>query len=923
MLRRYNTAIYFILGLFALLIGLAGQMLLTSSEPLSAAFLFALAVVLFVFAFRRQPGPQIQLAAPQLVAPGARFQREYVTGGLAIVSAILAFGLFGTSVSQVIPWLLHLTSIALLLVSVFRVDRAQRTGTSRGAAWSWLELGALLTIFTIAAFMRLYRFDQVPFGLWYDEAVYGSNALQILNTPNFLPIYAEQPMLPAHFIYLIALAFKILGASTLAIRAVSVVFGLGTVAAAYLTGKELFNRKMGLVLAFMLAVSRWDVNWSRIGMHGVTVPFFELLTVGLILRAFRRQRLMDYALAGLSLGFGLCFYFSFRIFPIVIGLFFLVLWLSRHDFVKSSWRGLILFGFSAVLAFLPVAQFALTQPDVFWSRVGNTSIFNDKTPEEGWRAAARTAQEHLLMFNYRGDSNGRHNLPGEPMLDPIIGTLFVLGIGLSLWRFRQPASFLLLAWLLVMLLPGIFSLDFESPQSLRAIGSLPAAYLLALVPIDALWHAWNQLPEQRAQSYYLIPLLVILGAVGYINYSIYFDRQATSSDSWAAFSTPETIAGKIMAERGNTVDYYVSTFYFDTPTIRFLAPDVTNAHRLETSDTLPVRTDSQKGLVFLIDADRKQFLQQAKDYYPSAIYQEFTAPNGTPILYEISLSPSDVQAVQGLTASYYNNDNWSGSPSLVRQEKNINFDWSDGDPVPFPASVEWNGVLLAPTYGAYRIVAHAPAPFEMNIDQVPVVFQNNGEQTADLTLAKGTHTLQIRTQGQPGHYELKWVPPAETETPIPPSAFVLPPITNNGLLARYYANGQWASPPAFTQIDPWINFYVQTIPLPRPYTVEWVGNINIPSDGHYLFGLESIDESALWIDEKLVLDDQTLNQYQEAGIDLAAGLHPIRVRFADRTGYTHINLSWTPPGGTREIIPQKVFFPPQGDPALIKPNTKN
>ena len=68
---------------------------------------------------------------------------------------------------------------------------------------------------------------------------------------------------------------------------------------------------------------------------------------------------------------------------------------------------------------------------------------------------ARTTQEHLLMFNYRGDPNGRHNVDGEPMLDPISGSLLVLGIGLSLWRIRQPGSFLLLAWFLLMLMPGI------------------------------------------------------------------------------------------------------------------------------------------------------------------------------------------------------------------------------------------------------------------------------------------------------------------------------------------------------------------------------------------------------------------------------------------------------------------------------------
>ena len=205
------------------------------------------------------------------------------------------------------------------------------------------------------------------------------------------------------------------------------------------------------------------------------------------------------------------------------------------------------------------------------------------------------------------------------------------------------------------------------------------------------------------------------------------------------------------------------------------------------------------------------------------------------------------------------------------------------------------------------------------IDDVPIAFQGSGGQTADVLLAKGCHSLRVRTQGMTGHYELDWKPPSKYKTPIPPSAFLLPPITNNGLLGRFYANPQWEGTPAFTEIDPWVDFYFHITPLPRPYTIEWVGSINIPIDGHYLFGLESIDESSLWIDNKQVIDDQRPNQYQEAGIDLAPGLHPIRIRYADRTGYTHIHLYWTPPGGEREIIPQKMLFPPQADPELINP----
>jgi 4-amino-4-deoxy-L-arabinose transferase-like glycosyltransferase len=910
----------FLFGLVALCLAGAGQFMLQLKYFVPSIISFFLAVGLAILAFKHQTGPNPSLSSTELEKHEKWPLRSYIVGGAAIFFTIIAFLTFDISVPPIYPWLFHLTSIALLILSIAWVDHAKYQGKQKiTSSWSWLEIGILTAIFTIAAFMRLYRFNQVPFGTWYDEANAGLEALKILNQPGYLPVFSQSISMPAHYLYLIALSFKILGVSILSLRAVNVVFGLGTVAAAFLAGQELFNRKMGLVVAFLLAVSRWDINWSRFGMPGVTVPLIELLVVGLIFRAFRRQRLLDYVLAGVSIGLGLCFYYPLRFFPVIVLLFLAVLWITRHDLFRSSWRGLIVLCIGALVASVPVLYLATFQPDSFWSRMQTVSIFAGRTPQEGLQAVAATTSEHLLMFNYHGDNNGRHNLPGTPMLDPITGALLVLGVGLCLWRIRKPGSLLLLAWLLLMLVPGIFSLDFEAPQSYRAIGSLPAAYLLAAVPIDALWQEWERFSRKRFNLLFLIPLVLVLGVSGFINYNIYFNQQAQSSDSWAAFSTPETIAAKVMAEMGNTVEYYVSTYYYQVPTIQFLAPAVTDYRRLETYDSLPLSSDGKKGIVFLFDPAQEELLLQAKRYYPSATIKKFTAPNGVPVLSEIYLHLSDIQASQGLTASYYHGPDWSGQPFLVRPERNINFDWQNGTPAPFPFSVEWKGILLADTYGNYQITTRSPAPMELTIDGVPVVFQNEGaHETTEISLAKGNHAILIRTQGMPGHYELDWKPPSGNSTPIPSSVFFLPPITNNGLLGQFYANPQWSGTPAFTEIDPWVDFYFQVTPLPRPYTVQWDGSIKISASGHYLFGLECIDTSTLWIDGKQVLDDQTPGQYQEAGMDLVPGFHSMRIRFADKTGYTHIYLYWTPPGADREIIPQEVLFPPQGDPELIK-----
>jgi hypothetical protein len=363
-----------------------------------------------------------------------------------------------------------------------------------------------------------------------------------------------------------------------------------------------------------------------------------------------------------------------------------------------------------------------------------------------------------------------------------------------------------------------------------------------------------------------------------------------------------------MAELDPQSDVYVSIMYANSPTIKFLAPDVTY-HQLKTYDTLPVPNVDGKTMVFFVEADRKPFFLQAQRYYPNADFKEYKDPNGNVVLYQITLNPSDIEASLGITASYYRNANWQEQPFLVTKESTINVEWKDGDPAQFPFGVKWQGVLYADRYGLYRLILHSSSPSELYLDDVQKYFERDeeGEQTVVVELAKGCHDLVIKTLGKEGHFKLDWVPPGEKkQVLIPSSNLFLPPISNNGLLGYYFANGDWRNPPAFLQVDPWIHFFYQTQPLPRPYTVEWVGRININEGGRYGFRLDSIDESALFID-----GEQIASEYNKVGeIYLTPGFHSLRLRYADHTNHTYVSLYWTPSGSEQEIIPQEVLFLP-------------
>ena len=102
-----------------------------------------------------------------------------------------------------------------------------------------------------------------------------------------------------------------------------------------------------------------------------------------------------------------------------------------------------------------------------------------------------------------------------------------------------------------------------------------------------------------------------------------------------------------------------------------------------------------------------------------------------------------------------------------------------------------------------------------------------------------------------------------------------------------------------------------------PYSVEWSGQILIPEAGDYLFAIQSIDDSVLYIDGEEVATSLGRNEYDQKIVALEAGPHELLVRYAARTDHMYINLYWTPPTGRKEIIPPEVLIPPQASWQLL------
>ena len=119
---------------------------------------------------------------------------------------------------------------------------------------SWV----LLALILLAAGLRFYRIDAQS--LWYDE---GNSARIAERSVRLIIEGAAGDIHPPLYYLLLKLWRTMFGSSELALRGLSAVCGIATVAFTYLMGREWFNRRTALFAALMVALSPFAIYYSQ------------------------------------------------------------------------------------------------------------------------------------------------------------------------------------------------------------------------------------------------------------------------------------------------------------------------------------------------------------------------------------------------------------------------------------------------------------------------------------------------------------------------------------------------------------------------------------------------------------------------------------------------------------------------------------
>ncbi len=338
----------------------------------------------------------------------------------------------------------------------------------------------LLAIVALAAFFRLYRLDHVPPGLFGDEAANGVEATAILRGERF-PIYIEEAgpakwgSREALYHYAMAGVFAVFGGSPTTIRLTSALLGILTVALFFPLARRWLGPRAGFFAAGLFAVSRWHVTASRLGLRAILVPLFVVLVL-LAFSALATSRRWRWALLlGVLTGLGFYTYPSYWAVPPALCL----VGFAAYRAGSPSRRGLGLALCTALVAVAvaaPLLGYALRRPDYFFGRTANVLQIH---ASNGHADSLRDhVQGVLFSLHLRGDENPRHNIPLAPLLDPITGVLFLIGLYRLLRHFDRasPVHVALLAFLLLPLVPE--ALGDAAPHALRGLGALPAIFAI-------------------------------------------------------------------------------------------------------------------------------------------------------------------------------------------------------------------------------------------------------------------------------------------------------------------------------------------------------------------------------------------------------------------------------------------------------------
>jgi len=250
----------------------------------------------------------------------------------------------------------------------------------------------------------------------------------------------------------------------------------------------------------------------------------------------------------------------------------------------------------------------------------------------------------------------------------------------------------------------------------------------------------------------------------------------------------------------------------------------------------------------------------------------------------------------------------------------------------------WEGNIVLPTSGTYTFETVSDDGSKLYFNSLysagaSALVNNDGlhaatSATGTVTMAAGTYPIAITffeaTGGE--NMQVYWSGPGFSRQLIPGSAFTdtgtPPPPASSGLNYKYY-EGAFTTLPDFNTLTPVktgassnADISVRNAGRNDNFAFVWEGYINITTPGSYIFETVSDDGSKLYFNTTYsagapaLVNNDGLHAATSATGSVtipSAGSYPIAITFFEATGGETMQVYWSGPGITRQLIPNSAF----------------
>lgn len=499
--------------------------------------------------------------------------------------------------------------------------------------WHVLFAAVLLLV----SFYRFYRLQDVPGEMISDHAEKLLDVYDLLSGM-LLTYFARNTGREAFQMYLSAAVAQIFGTGItfMSLKIGTTIVGLFSAIYMYFLGKEVGNRRLGMIAFFLSGIGYWPNIISRIGLRFTLYPAFTAAALYYFFRGIRRKHIPDMVLSGIFVGIGLHGYSPYRIVPflLVLGMVLYVLHNWKRNNIRFAVTALVVTGIAALIIFIPLLRYVMDQPDMFLFR-GMTRVGTIEQPLPGpaWQIFFDNLWQAIIMPFWKNGSIWVHSVPSRPALDIVSAAMFLLGVVFSVLRYIRHRDWripFLLISIPFLMLPSILSLAFpaENPCLNRPAGALVPIFIIAAFGMDLFIHnLYKQATESggRFMATVLTGMLLLLSL--WQNFYLVFDEYANNYQN-SAWNTSEMgeVAHNFISVYGDPDSVYVVGFphWVDTRLVAIISGHPEKDYAIwpdQFIDTL----SNKRAKLFMLRPDDTAALDHLRKMYPDYFETMYTS----------------------------------------------------------------------------------------------------------------------------------------------------------------------------------------------------------------------------------------------------------------------------------------------------------